>query len=241
MLPDEVEGLGQVLSKVVQHRYCWLVAHVQRGVFLDLLDRDALPPLPSGYSFSVEDRSNGVPPIPLEEAIVPLMVHPQAMGEAPNGTTYDHTYVREVTLVALRQSVLSSVQSCLEYHKTADLVEAYCPEHLTIFIFLRQARNIVLHADGRMRGRDLEPCSWRGIRIENTGQPLRLSDERIHTLLGDIIEVLARMYVAAGKRLDYVTANLGYGVPFIHECAERMRAGDEGAGGPLGSPTEPRN
>lgn len=226
MLPNQLEELGHALSKVVQYRYSWLVSHVTRGAFLHLLDNRIMPPLPPGYSFSLEDERNDVPPIPIAEIILPQVAQAGPLSESTDGTKFDHTYIRDLTRTALRASVLESVQSCLEYHKIADLIAAEKPEHSEMFFFLRLTRNIILHAHGVMKKRDLKRTVWRGVVIENNGQQLKLSDIRVHALLEDIIEVLARLYVANGKRLDYVTANLGYGVPFIRECADNMWAED---------------
>jgi hypothetical protein len=88
-----------------------------------------------------------------------------------------------------------------------------------------------------MNSRELKRVAWRGIVIENNGQALKLNDLNVHTLLGDVVEILGRMYVAGERRLDYVTANLGYGVPFIRECAERMRREDERSGTPPDQPS----
>ena len=229
MSPKQLEDLGHALSKIVQYRYSWLVSHVTRGIFLHLLDNQKMPPIPPKYSFSLEDERNGEPPISVEEVILPQVPQPEPMAEAPDGTKYDHVYIRELTRTSLRASVLGSVQSCLEYHKTFDLIESEKPEHSETFLFLRNARNIILHADGVMKKRDLKRTMWRGVVIENNGQKLKLSDAHVDALLRDIIEVLARLYVAKGKRLDYVTANLGYTVPFVRECADKMRDEDAAA------------
>lgn len=145
------------------------------------------------------------------------------MAEAPDGTKFDHLYVREITLTALRGSFMSTVQSHLEYHKIADIVSKHAPEHSEMFRFLCEARNIILHADGIMQKRGLKPCTWRGITIENNGQRLQLSDAKINALLEDIICVIGQLYVGAGGTIDYVSANLGYSVEFIRQCAEKLR------------------
>ncbi len=183
MTADEIERLGHALSKVIQHRYCWLVAHAVRGLFLRLADARALPQLPLAYSFSLEDERNGVPPIPLEFILRPLIPAPEPIAQAEDGTRFDHAYIRDITLTALRGSFLAAVQSCLEYHKIADVIAAHAPTHSETFRFLREARNVILHADGIMRKRGLKPCTWRAITIENNGQRLRLSDAKLNALV----------------------------------------------------------
>jgi hypothetical protein len=145
------------------------------------------------------------------------------MAQAEDGTKFDHAYIRDITLTALRGSFLAAVQSCLEYHKIADIIAAHSSTHSETFRFLREARNVILHADGIMRKRGLKPCTWRGITIENNGQRLRLSDAKLNALVKDIISVIGQLYVAAGGSVDYVSANLGYSVEFIRECAETLK------------------
>lgn len=96
MTADEIERLGYALSKVIQHRYCWLAAHAVRGLFLRLADTHALPQLPLAYSFSLEDERNGVPPIPLEFILRPLMPAPEPMAQTEDGIKFDHAYIRDI-------------------------------------------------------------------------------------------------------------------------------------------------
>lgn len=227
MLLEQVEELGHALSKVVQHRYCWLTMHVMRGIFLHLLDSSTFPTTARKYSFSEEEDRNGAAPVVIDHVIIPLLPQSEPMAEWPDGRVFDHTSAREITRTAMRASILAAVQTCIEYHKISEIIATESPEDVELFLFLRQARNIVLHADGIMRKRDLKGCTWRGVTIANDGRKLKLNDSQVRDLLDDVVEALARLYVGQGKRIDYVTANLGYSVPFIAECADRIRTEGE--------------
>jgi hypothetical protein len=236
MTPEELERLGHALSKVIQNRYCWLVAHATRGVLLQLLDENRLPPLPSAYSFSLEDQRKGVPGIPFHWILQPLLPSPEPMAEAPDGTKFDHGYVREITLTALRGSFLGTVQSYLEYHNIADIIAAHASQHSEMFRFLCEARNLILHADGKMLKRGMRPCMWRDVTIESNGQYFKLSDAKLNLLIEDIIGVLVQLYIAGGKNIDYVSANLGYSVESVRACAEKLRAPNPAEQGPAPKP-----
>jgi hypothetical protein len=226
---DELDSFGHALSTLVQQRYVWLFSHIVRAVFLDLIDRKALNPCPERYFFSEEDQQKGAPAVVV--SLITDLVHSRTgvFAYSPDGSqTYDYNYAREITRTGIRGSFLVTVQSYLEFFRIESIAKRRgLTEAEELLTFIRQARNIVCHANGNMSSDRLKRCAWRGITIEKSDRIFKLTDQWLLQLVEDAIEMLARIYTANGRQVDYVSLNLGYGIPAIQVLANKAR--DSGA------------
>ena len=225
----DLDSVGRAISTLVQQRYVWLFSHISRAVFLEMLDEGRLAEFPDIYFFSEEDASGGADPIRVQDVTHGLTVGIGESGQAvgPDGTSYDQTFVRNITLTGIRGSLLVSVQSYLEYFGIEGLIRRYSPRWRELFVFIRQSRNIICHSNGLMVGQWLRSCTWRGITITKGGGLLELTDQSILHLADDAIEALARLHVDNGRQLDAVSLSLGCGVPYIRQLAEGAGEGDQ--------------
>ena len=185
----ELDRVRRAMSTLIQQRYVWLFSHVSRAVFLDVLDSDRLKEFPGIYFFSEEDQRNGVEPVDVDHIAACLAEGSaiQAIGEDGEEIRYDHEFVREMTLTGIRGSFLVAIQSYLQFFGVEFLVRRYAPQYAELFMFLRQARNIICHANGIMTGKALRDCRWRDVRIKNDGSLLILPDQSILNLVDDAI------------------------------------------------------
>jgi len=70
---------------------------------------------------------------------------------------------------------------------------------------------------------NLKRCEWHGIVIEKNNRPLKLTDQNIHDLITEVIEILAKLYVEGEKEIDYVSLNLGYDIPYINNYIRKFK------------------
>lgn len=68
-------------------------------------------------------------------------------------------------------------------------------------------------------------ATWRHKVIERNGARLEMKDHELHALVNDTIEAVASVYVGGGRKMDYVTLNLGFEVPFIRRHIEERGLG----------------
>jgi hypothetical protein len=231
---SDLDNFGHAISTLIQQRYVWLFSHISRAMFLDSMDRSVLPSLPDNYFFSKEDEDAGHDAIPVRYIVdlLPRGVGVFAHADNKSGEPkYDHNFAREITRTGIRGAFLVSIQSYLELFQIENTIKQHAPNQHDIFLFLRQARNIICHADGKMDSNRLRPCEWRGIRIENNGSTLKLSDQKILVLVDDVISILAQMYIQNNRKIDYASLNLGYSIPLIRKLADAQRLEDEQGNG----------
>lgn len=224
MTTDELDRIGHALSTLVQQRYVWLFMHLSRATFLDRLDSGE-PRLPHSYAFSEEDVAAGKPAIPVEYLVVPVLTSTGVFAASPDDSeTYDHSYVREMTLTGLRGTFLTAFQSYLEFFQVESIAKRYKLPVTAALLFLRQARNIVCHAQGRMHGSRVQACSWREFKIEKSEAIFKLPDYFLLQLIDDIASELAQLLVANDRAIDFVTLNLGYSVSALRSLADKVSA-----------------
>jgi len=222
-----VDSFGHALSTLIQERYVWLFSHIARAYFLNLMDKNVLDPSLDSYFFSTEDQQQGEAPILVGQITNLLHSRTGVFAYSPDKSdTYDHNYVREITRTSIRSAFLLTVQLYLEFFRIESIAKRHgMAEGEELFIFIRQARNIVCHANGSMSSDRLKRCTWRGLTIEKCDRILKLSDQRLLQLVNDAIETLVKVYAAAGRQVDYVSLNLGYGIPAVQLLAKRARSG----------------
>lgn len=213
----EIENVGHALSTVIQARYVWLSTHIYRTCFFDIIENNRYV-VPKFYAFSEEDQNNGIQPIDLKNTIELIKKSETIFSYSEDGSTlYDYKSVRDITITGLRASFLVSIQSYLEYFKILNICKKHNFIERELFDFVRQARNIICHANGDMNDPRLTFCQWRLLTIENNGQKLKMTDHLLHQLINDIVEFLANQYIANGKEIDYLSLNLGLTIPVIEK------------------------
>lgn len=210
---QEIEMVGKALSTAIQVRYNWLFCHIARGYFLTALD---LPnySLPKQYAFSQEDIDSGKSPIDLEN-FIDLLLKSNTVYATEGSVEYNYNYVRELSLTALRISVIINIQSCFEVNKIINICKDHDLPEERLFDFVRQVRNIICHGNGIMNSKRITYNQWRNIIIENNGKSLEITDYLLHDLMNECIGFLAQLYWDNGKKLDTISLNLGYTIPTI--------------------------
>lgn len=226
LLKGELDKIGHAISTLVQQRYVWLFIHICRTIVLNGLDSGVLGPLPEFYFFSEEDEKRGSEPVQVHHVMDLVQkdvgVFAYSTGESPK--SYDYQFTREITRAGIRGIFLVAIQSYLEHYKIEGIMRRNMLPYEELFVFIRQARNIICHANSVMDSDRIRPCSWRGVRIENNGRTLKLSDQHILRLVDDAIEAMAEIYIEHGRAIDYVSLNLGYSVGYIQRYIEANRA-----------------
>ncbi|MBU4501691.1 MAG: hypothetical protein KKA79_03810 [Nanoarchaeota archaeon] len=222
---NDLKNIGDALSKLIQVRYIWIVNHLCRGLILHQLDNiTGLLTKHQTYYFSNEEKKAGKEPIQVNLYLGLLRKEniKMAYSDNPNERSYDYNFVRETTLIGNRRAILMEMQAHLEYHK---IKEIFIKNDLSceILEFIRQSRNIICHANSIMSSWNLKRCVWHGIVIEKNNQPLKLTDQNIHDLITEVIEILARLYVEGGKEIDYVSLNMGYDIPYINKYIRKFK------------------
>jgi hypothetical protein len=219
----ELDDVGHALSTLVQQRYVWLFSHLSRALLLTRLDQKGMDGLPATYAFSQVDETAGRPSLAVEHLIVPVLSTTGVFAESDDGIEkFDHEYVREVTRTGLRGTFLVAFQSYLEYFKVESIARRYNLPLSETLHFLRQARNIVCHAQGSMAGERVQACSWRHLKIERCDRIFKLSDFFLLQLVDDIAEELVLLLTSNGRHIDFVTLNLGFSIPALAKHAEHF-------------------
>jgi hypothetical protein len=214
----EIENIGHAMSILIQQRFVWIFHHIIRASYLSTIDAGYFPHPEDKFFFSEEDSLKGARPFLVQEFIT--FVHPKVgvfASSEDNNQQYDYKYVRDITRDGIRSSILIVFQSYLEFYRIESIYKKYSLPGLTRLIFLRQTRNIICHANSIMNSTRLVQCTWRNKTIENNGRQLKMSDQNICDLVDEIIEDLSNLYTSNGKKIDYVSLNLGCSIPKIRE------------------------
>lgn len=211
---EDVENIGHALSTIIQTRYVWLFNHISRAEYLEIIDNPEFS-IHKRYAFAQEDIDNGKPPIETGNIITLLRKSDTLFADTKDGIKYDFDYIRDITRTGLRISYLVSIQTCLETYRTIDICKKYSFPEKELFDFIRQARNIICHANGIMNSNRLIRCQWREMIIENNGEEFRMPDFALYELVDEAITFLAKLYIENGKQIDPISYNLGYTVPYI--------------------------
>jgi len=216
----EIENFGHAISILIQQRFVWIFHHIIRASYLNTVDSGYFPHPEDKFFFSEEDRLKGAKPFLIHEFItfIHLKVGVFASSE-DDSKQYDHKYGREITRDGIRSSVLIAIQSYLEFYQIESIYRKHNLSGLTRLIFLRQSRNIICHANSIMNSGRLVKCTWKNKTIENNGNRLGMTDQDICDLVNEIIEDLADLYTSSGKKIDYVSLNLGCSIPKIRAIA----------------------
>jgi len=220
----EIENIGHAISILIQQKFIWIFHHIIRASYLSTIDAGYFPDLQDKFFFSEEDKLKSAKPFLIHEIIT--FIHPGVgvfASSEDDSKQYDYKYVREITLDGIRGSILIAFQSYLEFYRIESIYKKYNIQGLNRLIFLRQTRNIICHASGIMNSTRLAECIWRDKIIKNNGERLEISDQNICDLMNEIIEDLVNLYISNGKKIDYVSLNLGASIPKIREIANAIK------------------
>jgi len=196
----ELNNIGHALSTLIQQRYIMVFSYICRADFLDLFDRNAFQALPEIYIFSKQDADHGGQPLHVRYLTDLPRQEVAVFTTAPNGRErYDYDYIREITVTGIRGSFLLAVQSYLDFYRVETIARRHKMPSAELFLFIRQARNIVYHNNGSMKSARIKSCKWRNISIDKYARILNLSDHRLIEPVDDAFDALARIHAVAGR------------------------------------------
>lgn len=174
------ENIKECLSKLIQIRFYWLSCHINRGIFLGLLDDKNYDFLKgTKYSFSEDEPE---PKYPIDWFI----------------NTYIKNSIqeqREPYIIFLRRIIILEAQTEIEecFKNKGIKLNALNlnDDELSAFRFLGLSRIALFHWNGLKKNED-KPITWNNITIDNSKEPLKIKDADIDLLLKTLINSLVK-------------------------------------------------
>jgi len=225
MNDSDKKNVQDAISLVIQQRYVWLFIHIARGKFLDLLDRNPLEVNIDKYFFSLENLNRNEKSVNAKNILLLLAKGGPEFASSKDGTVFDWRYTREITIDGIRGPAIVMIQSYLEKCQILKLFRSNGFAGTDLFDFIRIMRNIVCHSrEGKMT--NAEEGIWRDHKIFDCDNVLKMSDQQIFLFIDDIIEALTNVCLTQNIEIDYVSLNLGLGIPAIDKYINNKIIGE---------------